>query len=204
MGSDSGCKVDTAIERYELDRVDPQYDRINDGLLARWIGEQGEPSGYRPLTEWFNKRILKRVYDDHGRDTVGPRLESEFQALTDDDSLAQSELIADLAASGIDAERVIADMVSWGTMRTHLCDCLDGQKEAPHAETDWEYDCVEMACEFAEQKVTQAISSLETKEDLRGPASVEIQVQLQCEACPTRVPLSVALDRGYVCEAHSD
>jgi rubrerythrin len=208
MGSDTGngCKVDVAIENYDLDTVDPRYERINTGLLARWTGEDSEPEGYRPLTEWFNKRLLKCVYDKNGRDAFGTRLDSDYEVLENDDELLRAEVIADLETDGIDAEAVVSDMVSWGTMRNHLLECLDGEKEAHTAETRWEHDSIEMARDFAEQKVSQAITSLAKKEQLHGldHSSIEIQALLSCEECPTRVPLEVVLDRGYVCEQHDE
>lgn len=196
-----------AIESYDLDTVDPRYEQINTGLLARWTGEgSNEPEGYRPLTEWFNKRLLKRVYDEHGRDALGTRLDSDYEVLGSDDEgeLLRAEVIADLEADGIDAEAVVSDMVSWGTMRNHLLGCLDGEKETHSSETQWEYNSIEMARDFAERKVSQAITSLTKKQHLHGldHSTIEIQPLLSCEKCPTRVPLEVALDRGYVCEQH--
>jgi hypothetical protein len=109
-----------------------------------------------------------------------------------------------LRADGIDADRLLSDMVSWGTMRTHLTDCLDGEKESEPA-GEWERDSIEMARSFAREKVQSALSSLESRGELEDVdrAAVSIQVQIQCEECPTRVPLEVALERGYVCETHT-
>ncbi|NHN49502.1 hypothetical protein G9464_18185 [Halostella sp. JP-L12] len=205
MPTDPGCKVDVAIERYGLETADPAYKTIDEGLLGRWRGE-GDRSemGYRSLTEWFNKRLLRRVYDEHGRESLGARVDSDYEALRSDDDLVSEEMVESLRADGIDAERVRDDMVSWGTMRTHLLDCLGGEKEPRTADTEWERESIEKARDVARKKAESALSSLESKGRIDGveSADVEVQVQIRCGACPTRVPFDVALERGYVCERH--
>lgn len=206
MASDPGCKIDRVVDRYGLSDADPKHESIDDALLERWMGDGDHTTtGYRPLTEWFNKRLLRRVFDEHGRDTFGTRVDHDYDALTGDDDLLREEVEESLATDGIDAERVRSDMVSWGTMRTHLKDCLGGEKERDAAASDWERETVEMAKGFATEKVENALSSLSTKGELAGydTASVSLQVHLDCEHCPTRVPFEVALERGYVCERHA-
>lgn len=205
MASNSVCKVDRVIETYGLASADPVFDTIDEGLLARWTGA-GERSavGYRSLTEWFNKRLLKTVYDDHGRDTLGATVDSDYEVLQGDDELVAAELAESLRADGIDADELQGALVSWGTMRTHLQDCLDGQKEAQTATTDWEVESVRKAMGVTESKVESSLSALERKDRLAGgdSADIEVQVKLSCDSCPTRVPFDVALERGYVCERH--
>ncbi|MFB6188453.1 MAG: rod-determining factor RdfA [Halapricum sp.] len=205
MDSDAGCKVDRVIETYGLEDADPRHESIGDGLLARWRGEDGHSTvGYRPLTDWFNRRLLRSVSLSHGRAIDGGRVEHDYDALTGDDDLRREEVVESLRADGIDATAVYEAMVSWGTMRTHLTECLDGHKEREPA-GDWERDTIQMARSFAQEKVESALSSLETKGELRGVdrATVTVQVQIECTECPTRTPLDVALDRGYVCAKHA-
>jgi hypothetical protein len=199
------CKVDRVIETYDMVGADPRHDRLGEGLLARWRGVDGHAgAGYRTLTEWFNKRLLRRVSREHGREIDRARIDAEFAALTGEDDLKQADVLDRLEAAGIDAEELVADMVSWGTMRTHLKECLDGEKETT-AGGDWERDAIATARSFARGKVESALSSLGTKGEVAGVdgASVSIRVQVACDSCPTRVPLEVALDRGYVCETHA-
>ena len=205
MASESGCKVDRVIAGYGLDSADPRHDTIDEGLLARWRGDEGHAAeGYRTLTEWFNKRLLRRVFDEHGRDALGARVDHDYEILTGDDDLLREEVIESLEDDGIDATDVLDDMVSWGTMRTHLQDCLNGEKESRTKETDWERKSLDMTTSFAREKIETALSSLATDGEFDGveTASVEVQVQVSCDACPTRVPLDVALEQGYVCEEH--
>ena len=206
MTQDNSCKVDGVIERYDLVSTDPIYDSINKGLLARWTGVgKRSAMGYRSLTEWFNKRLLKAVYDEHGRETLGARLDSDYEALNGDDDLVGEEVVESLRADGIDSDSLKQDMVSWGTMRTHLKECLDGHKESQTASTDWEKQSIQKAIAVTEDKTEAALSTLANKGTLAGgdTARIDVQIQLSCQSCPTRVPFDVALERGYVCEEHN-
>lgn len=205
MAPDPGCKLDDTIDRYGLESADPRHESLDDGLLARWKGTDGHSAtGYRTLTDWFNRRLLKHVYDEHGRDVSDPQIDADYAALTGDDDLVRAETIDRLAAAGIDGERLRADTISWGTMRTHLTDCLDGSKERPPARTDWERNSIDAARSKLAEAVDEALSSLATKGAIDGvdSSTADVQIQLRCEQCPTRVPLEVALERGYVCDRH--
>lgn len=207
MSPDPSCKVDATIDQYGLETADPRHESLNDGLLARWTGANGHSDvGYRTLTEWFNKRLLKRVYDEHGREALDAQIDADYEALTSDDGLIREETIERLETVGIDGAQLLDDMVSWGTMRTHLNECLDGSKERSDARTDWEQNSISAAREVVVEKTDEALSSLATKGELDGTRSsiVEVQIHLRCDKCPTRVPLEVALERGYVCDQHSD
>lgn len=205
MSGGGGCKVEVVTEAYDLRPAGERYETIDDFLLSRWTGTDGhEPVGYRTLADEFNRRLLKRVYDDHGREVLAARLETDYATLTGDDELRRAELEDHLADDGLDAERIRRDMVSWGTMATHLKDCLGGQKDPPTATTDWERRSIAIATDRAQQTVEEAVSALVSKGELDAPAGVEagLQVRLGCRACEARVPLAIALDRGYVCETH--
>jgi len=206
MAPDTSCKVDGVIERYDLASADPIYDSIDEGLLARWTGAGKRTAmGYRSLTEWFNKRLLKAVYDEHGRETLGARLDSDYEILTTDDDLVSEEVAESLRGDGIDSDRLQRDLVSWGTMRIHLQECLDGNKESQTASTNWEKESIQKVIEITEEKTESALSALANKGTLAGgeTAGIDVQIQLSCQSCPTRVPFNVAVERGYVCETHN-
>jgi len=206
MTPDTGCKVDGVIERYDLESTDPIYDSINEGLIGRWTGiGKRSAMGYRSLTEWFNKRLLKSVYDHHGRETLGARLDSDYEILKSGDGLVGEEVVESLRADGIDSDQLKRDLVSWGTMRTHLKECLDGHKESRTASTDWEKQSIQKAIEVTEEKTESALSTLANKGTLAGgdTARIDVQIQLSCQSCPTRVPFDLALERGYVCGEHN-
>jgi len=201
MRTRDGCKVDRVAERRELD--DPRYATLDAGLLARWRGDNREAMGYRTLADWFNRRVLREAYDANGRETLGNRVENDYDALTGDDDLLRAEVEESLAADGIDVEALREDIVSWGTLRTHLKECLGGEKP-DSAPSDWERDSVARARDVAAEKAAEALSALDTKGEVEGGASatVDVQVQVGCPECPARAPLDVVLRRGYVCERH--
>lgn len=205
MTDHPGCKVDTAVERYDVGPQDGGFDDVHAELVARWKGETDqEAMGYRSLAAWFNRQLLRTVYEANGRLTLGARFDNEFEMLTGDDDIAREELADELEQDGIDARQLRDDMVSFSTMRRHLTDCLDGEKDRQVSETDWEETSVEIATEKLQEKVEQALSSYETKDEVVGgtEASVSVQIQLSCPHCPTRRTLSDARRLGYVCEDH--
>lgn len=205
MSTDGGCKVERVTARFGLDVVRDEYDSIDEYLLTRWTGGDGRvPDGYRTLADWFNKRLLKHVYDERGRETVGLRVEGDYHALTGDDDLVREEVLDALEADDIDASALHDAMISWSTLRHHLKDCLNGEKTRSSATTDWERESVRIASERTAGKVAEALRSLDSKGTLPNAvdAEIDVQIQLSCPDCPVRVPLSEAVSRGYVCRDH--
>lgn len=200
-----GCKVDSLIEEYGLDAAEASYDSTDERLLARWTGADGGSAvGYRPLTAWFNRRLLRALYERHDRETLGVRVEADYDVLVGDDDLAREELIDDLAVDGIDADAYLDDTVSWSTIRRHLNDCLGGEKSRERSNSGWERKSVRIAREHTAEKVREAVSSLASRGDLPGgdEAAVDVEVQVSCPVCHVRIPLSDALARGYICADH--
>lgn len=200
-----GCKLDLVADHYGVETADARFESLDEELVVRWRGESGfEEHGYRSLTTWFNMQLLKAAYQEQGRETLGTRLEDEFETLTEGEELEREELLDDLTRDSIDGERVADDMISWSTMRTHLSDCLEAEKERKRAETDWERRSVEFAEERMLEKVADALRSYENKGEIADGARADasVQVRLACPDCPTRVTLSEALDQGYVCARH--
>lgn len=205
MGERGRCKVDRVVDAFDLDAPSADASTLDAFLLDRWKGQDGQdPMGYRTLTEWFNKRLLKRVYDARGRAAIATRLDSEYAALTGDDDLARKELIRDLEEDGIDTERLLDGFVSWSTMRHHLTGCLGGEKASQAGDSDWERESLEAIRESTEARVDKVVRSLSSKGKVPGAADcvVHVDIQLSCPECPTRVSVERALDQGYVCRTH--
>jgi|AntRauMinimDraft_2_1070382.scaffolds.fasta_scaffold00870_2 hypothetical protein len=200
------CKVDNAIIKYDIGSQSTEFESINEELLAMWTGEtQRKPLGYRSLAEYFNKQLLRNVYNQNGRLILGAQLEDELEILTGDDEIAQGELFDELKQDGIDDEEICSDLVSFSTIRRHLTGCLDGEKERQQAQTEWEQNSIEIALNTLDEKVAKSLSSYETKGEILSAtdAEVSINIHLSCPECPTRRTLSDALQLGYVCEDHS-
>jgi len=199
------CKVDTLLERYALPT--PAYDSVDKYLVVRWTGrDDHDAEGYKPLTEWFNKQMLRRRYDAHGRDVTSVHLDREYELVTGDASAEREELAADLAADGLDIDRLADELVSWSTMRHHLKDCLDATKEPATASTDWQTNTVEMATTQAAEKTRSVLSSLASTGRLPDAeeADVDVQVELHCPDCSASASFQTAVERGYVCETHAE
>lgn len=200
-----GCKVDRLIEQYDLDDTEARYESTDERLLARWTGaDGGSAEGYRPLTEWFNRRLLRALYERHDKETLDVHVAADYEVLSGEDDLARQELADDLVTDGIDVEEYLGDTISWSTMRRHLNDCLDGEKVRERSDSGWERESVRIAREHAAGKVREAVSSLASRGDLPGGdrATIDVEVAVACPVCQVRVPLSDALARGYICADH--
>ena len=199
------CKVDSLTERYGLSSPDPDYNTLDEYLLARWKGaDETEREGYQSLTHRFNQQLLSRFYEQYGRDATNIRLESEYDVLRGEKNLKYEEIAADLASDGIDIEKLRETLISWSTMRRHLQNCLGGKKSPSTSATEWELNSVAFAQEKTKEKVEAALRSFASKQRLpkADNANIDIQVKLSCPECPTRVPLEDALERGYICRDH--
>ena len=206
------CKVDRAVAAYGL-TAPGRFEDVDDELVARWRGAgDREAQGYRSLTEWFNKRLLKQVYDANGRETVGTRVEGDYRALRGDDRVLREEVKDDLRGDGIDADAVADALVSWSTMRHHLKDCLGAEKATEtgsgeaRSPSGWERQSVAIATDRAEEKLADAVRSLSGKGRLAGgeEASLSVEAYLSCPVCGVRRRFTDALQRGTVCERHFD
>lgn len=203
----SCCKVGTVAEEREL-AVSADMS-IDEYLVARWLGADDYPAvGVRKLADWFNKKLLREVYTDAGRNVTDIRVESEYDVLSSDDDLRRAEVVDDLATDGIDGEQLIDDFVSRSTMRRHLKNCLDARKDGSESDapsdSNWEVEQVQYGTEKLRNSVREAVTSLDNKGRLPGggKAELDIPILLSCPECSTQVRLETALNRGYVCKSH--
>lgn len=202
------CKVGDVTDEYALDRRVVGGD-VDEYLLARWRGEGDyNETGLRPLTNWFNRNLLKAVYADQGRTATTPRVESEYEALVSDDDIRRGEVLDDLEADDIDGEELVAAFISPSTLYRHFRNCLSETKESGNVtsadDSTWERDKVEHARQTARQNAEDAVRSLDNKGRIANASEAEIDVHvvLSCPECSTKVRLDAALERGYVCRDH--
>lgn len=193
MNESYGCKVCRVLDARGLDQYDER-------LLSEWRGESGQRKGYRQLARWLNITLVRREMDAVGLPTLGDEAESKYDRLRGEDTNA-IEMRNMLAGEGVDVEGLERDFVSYGVVRTHLTDCLDASYDPPEP-SEWEPDTISIARDHALEKIRGAVSSLANKGELDtgGSVSVTLDVELECESCQTRIPLSRALRRGRVCQ----
>lgn len=199
------CKVGQVVEKYEL-AVDNDTADVHEYLVARWTGTDGyTQTGVRTLADWFNEKLLRTVYFRHGRAVTDIRITSEYEVLSDGDEIERAEVVDDLATDGIDGEAVADDFVSRSTMRRHLVNCRDAQKEsADESTSEWERDRIAYSTEQFRDNIGEAVQSLANKGDLPGGdgADIDVAVFLSCPECSREVRLQTALDRQYICQEH--
>lgn len=201
------CKVGVVTEKRNL-TVTAGND-IHEYLVARWVGKEDYPEmGVRKLADWFNRKLLRAEYTRHDRTVTDVRITSEYKALKGDDDVKQGEVIDDLKSDGIDGKLLIDDFVSRSTMRRHLTNCLGASKTSDNgdSESNWEVDQINHSQRHFERKIDEAVTSLANKGRLPGgtEANIETPIFLSCPKCATKVRLTTALERQFICEDHLD
>lgn len=189
--SEYGCKVCRVLDERNMGRYE-------DRLVDQWTADPPNRKGYRQLAEWLNTMMLRREMDRAGLSTLGNEPESKYERLRGGDETVAAEVRRDLRNEGIDVDRLDADFVSYGVVRTHLRECLDLDRTVES--TDWEADAIEYTREHASSKLEDAVRSLLNKGDLAACGDVEVHVsfEVECDECHTRVPVERALRRGYI------
>lgn len=191
----SGCKVCRVLESHDLSHY-------NERLLDQWVAPKPERKGYRQLAEWLNISLLRREMDQVGLSTLGGEAESKYERLQGDDPTA-AEVRANLKSEAVNIDELERDFVSYGVIRTHLQECLGAERE--EESSDWEEQAIEIATEHASTKIDEATRSLKGKGKLSaGSLSVDLEVEVECDDCHTRLPLQRALRRGYVCKCEEN
>ena len=204
---DACCKVGRAIAEYDLRQAIGGQD-VEEYLLARWLG-RGEytETGLRPLKDWLNKRLVTRVYTDHGRNALDTRVTADYEALTNDEM--DLSMLDDLAADGIDGEKLRSDFVSTATLYRHFTQCLGvskSEKSDEPGESTWETDKIEYTKGVVETNVRESLRALDNKGRLPRGAEAEIKTDIVvgCPDCSTQVGVERAIERGYICADHTE
>ncbi len=202
------CKVGKAINRFNL-KHDVVGGNINQYMISRWEGRNGYPEmGVRPLTEWFNKKIVKSAYKDGGRETISSRIESDYEILNGDDEDAKQDIINDLSRDGIDGEEIANSFISASTLVRHFNNCLETKKPQASAdkESKWEENKIEFVQHSMKKNTKEALKSLDKKGRIVGAAEAEVSIPviLECSECSTTSRFDRALERGYICKEHAD
>ncbi len=195
------------MNRYQI-KPPNRYDTVNSYLVDRWLGQgKLQKTGLRPLTDWFNKRVLKAVYIRQNRYQIDSHLNSDYELLssTSDNHVSEhDELLDDLRQDGVDGEAVSDDFISQSTLYRHLTNCLGETKERETSNSDWEQDQISHLRERANDTLGDVLTSLDNKDRITGAEDVDTKVTmyLQCPECSREVSFRRAIDQGHVCQDH--
>lgn len=197
MVEEYGCKVCRVLDERGLEGYEER-------LVEQWQGDGTSRKGYRQLARWLNVTLLRREMDVVGLSTLGNEAESKYDRLTERDSNAV-ELERILEREGIDVGRLRDDFVAYGVVRKHLKECLGAEYQRPEP-TDWQREAIDIATDHARSRVSDAVSSLQSKGDIEsgGDLNVEVTAEVECTDCRSKVPIRRALRRGYVCRCGSE
>lgn len=203
---DHCCKVGRLSAEYALQHgvEGRRFDRY---LADRWLGRRDyTATGLRPLSTALNHKLVKTVYNEHGRNALETRVEADYEVLADGDE--SPALIDDLDSDGIDGRKLRNEFVSATTLYRHFTNCLDESKADESAtaasESDWESDKVDYARDVLRRNVGESLRSLANKGRLpdADTAQIKTEVILGCPDCAMQVSFRRAVDRGYVCAEH--
>ena len=190
----TGCKVCRVLEAWDL--VD-----LEEELLARWRGEDGDRMGYRKLAEWLNVTLLRKEMDRAGLTTVGGVAASRYERL-EDGGEPGATVREFLRREGLAIEEIERDFVSYGVVRTHLKECLDADREATGTrDAAWTSESVAHTRRFAESKVESAVRAGVNAGRLSvGDApEISVSIELTCPSCAATVGAEEALEGGWTC-----
>lgn len=191
----TGCKVCRVLDRWDLTELE-------DELLARWRGEDGDRMGYRKLAEWLNVTLLRREMDRAGLTTFGGAAASRYERLTEGGSTGD-QLEQSLRNSGLPIEDIRRDFVSYGVVRTHLKDCLGAERETTESrDAAWAPDALAHTRRYAESKAEKSVQAAVNAGRLQVGATPEISVsiELTCPACRATVSAVEALEEQWACD----
>jgi hypothetical protein len=188
------CKVDRVIDEYELSTM-------NDRLVDRRRGEDGEAASLRDLSSFLNREVLERAMERNGMNPLDGEVENVYRLLTDADVSRgeRTRLRKRLEREGIDVEAVEKSFVSHPTIGSHLTDCLGVEQEDKE-----ETDPIERASERvlklqnrSEAVMVNTLEQLVDGGDLRGgELSVFVDARVMCETCGTQSEIRHFIENG--------
>lgn len=182
------CKVGRTAGAYGLDRLDEELRR-----------RRSDGASLRDLERFVNEAVIERAVRDAGVNVVGS-IASLLETLTGNDVSAgeRTELRDRLAASGVDATALEADLVSYQTIRAHLRECLDIDTGEP---SDLTLEDGRATIEWSRSRSTAVIDR--TLDRLRrhgelhtGSLEVSGTVRVTCSDCGATYPVERLVERG--------
>ena len=200
------CKVSRVAEKYDI-TPGAGDESLDEQLAKRWVGDREYPkTSLRTLVDWFHKHLLRACYTEHGRSTLEPHLESDYEALQPPTDDAYHAVLADLETDGINGEAITNDFISSTTLYRHLTNCLGVEKEdnEPQDSDRSDRDKLDYVENTAEMYIGELLSAWENREEVphATEADIAIRIYLECPVCAKQTNVRTVRQRGYICETH--
>lgn len=200
------CKVGRIAEKYDISPGISE-DTLDEQLERRWLGEDEYPeTSLRALVDWLHKHMMRTRYTDHGRSTLEPHLESDYEVLHRDEDDNYQAILSDLKSDGIDGDELLSDFISPSTMYRHLTQCLNVEKSEKQSQSDETSDRNKL--EYVENTAAMYLSDLLSSWENRGEvphaskANIAVRIYIECPKCAKQTNIRTVQQRGYVCEKH--
>lgn len=192
--TEDGCKVCRTLNGHGRAWMEEE-------LVGRWRGDEGERHGYRRLARWLNVTLLERAMERSGQATAGDEAASRYDRLTGDDEAVADGVRELLREGGVPIDDLEPAFVSYGVVRTHMLECLDAERP-PSPTTDWEADAVATARSHATDRAGAAVRARFNKGRLAAGdvPDVEVTVTVRCPVCGESADAGDALDSGVLCD----
>jgi hypothetical protein len=188
MPGDTDCKVDRVCERWDL--------TMGDELRERWRGGES----LRELETVFNEAVLRAALQSADADVIDGEAANLYRLLTDDSVSAGQRVDAEarLRRAGLDPTAVTDDFVSYGTVRTHLNECLGIETTRDtRLDPDEGRTTVLKLLSRTESVTERTIARLTDQGSLTIPApSVTLSLRVACDQCGDEYSFSQLLSRG--------
>lgn len=188
MSGETGCKVDRVAERWDL--------AIDDDLRER----RAAGESLRDLETYVNERLLRAALRSVDADPLDGEAANLYRLLTDEAVSAGQRVDAEarLRRTGLDPETVTDDFVSYGTVRTHLNECLGVETtRESRLDPDEARTTVLKLLSRTESVTERTVTRLANQGSLTIPApSVTLGLRVACEECGDEYTFAQLLSRG--------
>jgi len=182
------CKLDRIADEYGLTSIDDEL-----------RGAKADGASLRDLETLVNHRLLKQAFLDAGSPLLPGEVDTLYELLTDAEVSGGTEvqLRNRLETEGIDADTLVADFVSYQTVRTHLRECLEvdtGRDQ--QVAVDSERKTVFGILGRTERIVQDSVDRLAAADELdTGPLDVSVTARVTCGSCGRSYSLDELLSR---------
>jgi len=187
--SETTCKVDRVAEVRGLSELDDQ-------LRERWTGG----TSLRDLETYVNEQVLRAAMRTAGMDPIDGEVATLYRILSNDEVSVGERVTAEsrLERNGVDLAEVRDDFVSYGTVRTHLRDCLNVETSREESfDVDDARRTVLRLLSRTEAVTERTIERLTNTDALTVPdPSVGLSLRVACGDCGDEYTFSELLRRG--------